>query len=247
MLAELERLIQLQQTDTSIESTRRRVLEHPYLVQGLDDRLTTANDGVATAKKNLADNQEHRRNTERDLAAVQSRLSKYKNQLMEVKSNREYQAMQKEMEVAQHDIQQLEDRELELMVAADDLVAKVKEAEKALAADKAVIADERKRLEQETQRLEAQLKEAEARRDSLRAQVPATLLATYDRLYGIRQGQPLAEARAELCTACHVRIRPQVFNELRRNDQIRQCDSCARIFYYVAPAPSADAPAEPVK
>ena len=249
MLADLEHLIQLQQTDTFIESTRRRVAEHPELTKALDSRLSAANDGLATAKKNLADNQENRRNTDRDLAAVQARLSKFKNQLMEVKTNREYQAMQKEMEVAQQDIGQLEERMIGLMVESDELTVKVKEAEKTLAADKAAIDQERRKLEQDTARLEGELKEAEARREAIRAQVSLNVMSGYDKLFAIRGGQALAEAKAELCTACHVRIRPQVFNELRRNDQIRQCDSCARIFYYVPapPAPVENATTEPVK
>ena len=51
----------------------------------------------------------------------------------------------------------------------------------------------------------------------------------------------LAEARDGLCTVCHVRLRPQVFNEVRRNDSIIQCESCTRILYFV-PASSAAAP-----
>ena len=49
----------------------------------------------------------------------------------------------------------------------------------------------------------------------------------------------MAEARDGLCTVCHVRLRPQVFNEVRRNDGIIQCDSCTRILYFVPAAPPA--------
>ena len=61
-----------------------------------------------------------------------------------------------------------------------------------------------------------------------------------------RNGVAIAEARDGVCTICHVRLRPQVFNEVRRNDQIIQCDSCNRILYFVPasqPAGSTTGPA----
>jgi hypothetical protein len=64
------------------------------------------------------------------------------------------------------------------------------------------------------------------------------MLAIYDAAYARRQGIAVAEAKDGICTICHVRLRPQVFNEVRRNDAIVQCDSCQRILYFVpAPAP----------
>ena len=53
----------------------------------------------------------------------------------------------------------------------------------------------------------------------------------------------MAEARDGLCTVCHVRLRPQVFNEARRNAGIVQCDSCTRILYFVPVASATPPPA----
>src|SRR5512144_2253707 len=113
MLPDLERLIDLQQLDDFVEQARRTIAEHPDRVKALDDRLNEARDHVAAARQRTADNQAARRALEKDLAAVQGRLSKYKDQLMEVKTNREYQAMQKEIEVAQAEVGHIEDRILE--------------------------------------------------------------------------------------------------------------------------------------
>jgi hypothetical protein len=62
----------------------------------------------------------------------------------------------------------------------------------------------------------------------------------------------MSEAREGLCTQCHVRLRPQVYNELRRNESVMQCESCSRILYFVAPvapaaAPSPEAQSAPVE
>ena len=61
------------------------------------------------------------------------------------------------------------------------------------------------------------------------------VLAIFETLARRRNGVAVAEARDGICTICHVRLRPQVFNTIRRNDGIVQCDSCQRILFYVAP------------
>jgi predicted nucleic acid-binding Zn-ribbon protein len=69
------------------------------------------------------------------------------------------------------------------------------------------------------------------------------VLATFELVSSRRNGVAVAEARDGICTICHVRLRPQVFNNVRRNDQIIQCDSCLRILYFVPGAPGAPADA----
>ena len=247
MIADLERLIRLQQIDTLAENGRRRVAEHPALVAALDARLAASDAALVEARRRLADNQAGRREIEKDLAAVQSRLSKYKDQLMEVKTNKEYTAVLKEIQVAQDDIAKLEDRMLVRMLEADDLSACVKTAEGALAADKAALAEEREAIEAETERLGGLLEQMDRERPSIASQLPAQLLATYDMLLRGRKGLAMAEARAGLCGACHVRLRPQKYNEIRSGETIIQCDSCQRILYFPpsAAAPGAEAASGP--
>lgn len=219
--------------DTFIESARRRVGDQPALAQALDSKLAAANDALTAAKQHVADNRAARATVEKDLAMVQGRLSKFRDQLMEVKTNKEYQAMQKEIEVAQHDVRKLEDKILDRMLEADEFVAAVKKAETGLAQDKAAVAAERAKLEEETERLRAELDKVAQERAEVVAQIPPALLGTYDTLMKGRRGLAVVEARDYLCTACHVRLRPQVFNEIRRGDTIHQCGSCQRILYYV--------------
>ena len=75
---------------------------------------------VAAAKEQQAANQASRRALEKDIAAIKTRLSRYKDQLMEVKTNREYTAMQHEIETAQGEVKRLEDQMLELMLESDE-------------------------------------------------------------------------------------------------------------------------------
>jgi hypothetical protein len=241
MLPDLEHLINLQQLDDFVERARRTITEHPARVKGLDDRLNAVREQLATARQRAADGQTARRGLEKDLAGVQGRLSKYKDQLMEVKTNREYQAVQKEIEGAQQEVRSIEDRILERMVEADDLVVAVKAAEAAQTAAQKEIESERRQMEDEVARLHEELQRTGNQRDAILVQVSPAALAIYQSVAPKRRGIAVAEARNGLCTICQVRLRPQVFNDILRNDSIVQCDSCQRILYCAPPAPTPDA------
>ena len=109
MNSDLQHLIRLQQLDTDIESARRRIAEIPSVQLALDARLAEQQAAVAALKQRLAESQTARRATEAEVASLQTRLSKYKGQLMEVKTNKEYQAMQKEIATAQEAVRADED------------------------------------------------------------------------------------------------------------------------------------------
>ena len=233
MHPDLQHLIHLQELDSAAERQRRRAADIPTLQAALDARLAERTAAVEGVKARIAACQAARREIEKDLAVVQGRLSKYKNQLMEVKTNKEYQAMQKEMSVAEHEIGDHETRMLERMEEADTLAAELKAAEAALKSEQAEIARERQALDAERESTAADLQRTTEERVVVAAQVSREALAIFERVAHGRKGQAMAEARDGLCTVCHVRLRPQVFNQARRNDSIIQCDSCTRILYFV--------------
>src|ERR1700704_5960487 len=146
MSPDLERLIQLQNLETTIEESRRRVTAHPQRVQDADARLSHAKGVVDEAKQRLKASQELRREQEKDAATFQTRLSKFKDQLSAVKTNREYQAMQGEIETAQKELGVVEEKILERMMEADALAAEIKKAEQGLAAMQKEVGADKKGL-----------------------------------------------------------------------------------------------------
>ncbi len=242
MHPDLQHLIHLQELDLAAERHRRRVTDIPVLQSALDARLAARTDALEAVKARIAASQTARREVEKDLAAVQARLSKFKNQLMEVKTNREYQAMQKEMSVAEQEISDLETRMLERMEEADALAIELKTAQAALSSEQAEIARERQALDRERTTVDDDLKRVSEERVRTAALVGPEVLALFDRVAHGRRGVAMAEARDGLCTVCHVRLRPQVFNQARRNTDIVQCDSCTRILYFVPVATPAVPP-----
>ena len=211
----------------------------PAAQQALEARLATRTAAVNAVKERIAAGQTARRETEKELATVQARLSKYKGQLMDVKTNKEYQAMQKEMAVAEQEVRAHEDRLLERMEEAEALATELKAAETALKAEQAVISGEQKLLDAERGEAEKELARVAAARGGVTSQLSKDVMSLFERVAHGRKGIAVAEARGGLCTVCHVRLRPQVFNDVRRNDGIYQCGNCTRILYYVpSPAPS---------
>jgi hypothetical protein len=236
MNADLERVIALQRLDSTVHSAERRLAEEPTREQAFEARLEGARQHVTTAKDRLTENQNARRAIEKEVAVQQGRLSKFRDQLMEVKTNREYQAMQHEIEIAQNEVKALEERILERMLEADDLAAIVKRVEGELSAEQQKITAERRDMAAEHAELTGLLDKNAADRKTLVAAIDKQVLAIFDLVSQRRHGVAVAEARDGICTICHVRLRPQVFNTIRRNDEIIQCDSCQRILYFVPKA-----------
>jgi predicted nucleic acid-binding Zn-ribbon protein len=241
MLPDLERVIALQRLDSANHDAQRRLAEEPERLKAFDARLEAARAAVAGAKERLTANQTTRRAIEKDLAVHQGRLSKFRDQLMSVKTNVEYQAMQKEIEFAQTEVRTYEDRILERMLEADDLTAAVKRAETESAAEQKSVEADRKTYAAELAGVRAGLERITAERAELVGALSPQVLATFELVSRRRHGVAVAEARDGVCTICHVRLRPQVFNVVRRNDEIVQCDSCQRILYF-SPVPAAAAP-----
>src|SRR5438067_8399180 len=240
MNKDLEGLIALQKLDTAVHDARHRVAEEPERAQALDARFEAAKQRVADAKARLSENQNARREVEKDVAVHQGRLSKFREQAMAVKTNQEYHAIQKEIGFAQGEIKTLEDRILERMLEADDLSAASKKLEKALAEEQKAVDAERRTMTAELAELRTSLDRIGAERAALIASMDARVVAIYELVSSRRHGVAVAEARDFICTICHVRLRPQVFNNILKNDAIIQCDSCQRILYYVpAPTPAA--------
>jgi predicted nucleic acid-binding Zn-ribbon protein len=236
MNADLERVIALQRLDSTVHSAERRLAEEPARERAFEARLEGARQHLTTAKERLAENQNARRAVEKEVAVQQGRLSKFRDQLMEVKTNREYQAMQHEIEIAQNEVKALEERILERMLEADDLAATVKRVEGELSAEQQKVDSERRDIAAEHAELTALLAKNAADRKALVAAIDRHVLSIFDLVSQRRHGVAVAEARDGICTICHVRLRPQVFNTIRRNDEIIQCDSCQRILYFVPKA-----------
>ena len=246
MNADLERLIALQKLDSTAEAARKKLAAEPEHELALEARLEAARQHVAAAKEQVAANKNARAALEKDVAVQQTRLSKFRETAMAVKTNQEFTAVQHEIAFAQTEIKKIEDAILERMLESDDLAAALKDAEAKLAAETKAIDAERKTGSAAHIEMQATLERIATERAALVGGLDKGVLATFEAVSRKRNGVAMSEARGGVCTICHVRLRPQVFNTVLRNDSILQCDHCNRILYYVpVPASAATAPSDP--
>jgi predicted nucleic acid-binding Zn-ribbon protein len=238
MSPDLDRLIKLQHLETTIAEARAAIAAHPQRLADADARLNTAQHAVDAAKEQLKANHDARRALEKDVSVYQGRLTKFKDQLMEVKTNREYQAMQHEIATAQSDLGAVEEKVLERMVEADVIAADVKTAETALAAQQKAVEAEKKEHAQDLAAEETSLAHATEARAALVKDIEPRLMALFEQVARVRKGVAISTAtRDGLCALCHVRLRPSVFQQVRHNDTIIQCESCHRVLYWIPPPP----------
>ena len=239
MLPDLASLIALQQLDTAAESARRRLAELPGAEQVILAQMAEAQAAVDQAKSRLTVNITERRELEKQVAVIDSRLAKFDDHKAAVKTNHEYTALLHEIATAKTEKDALEEKILVSMDAADGIGAEVKNAEAALAtvkkegdARRAGMAAERAALEAEVARLVSEKAKAAA-------SVSVPVLARYEQLLKQRRMVAVAAMIGETCMSCHVRMRPAVAQKVRRNDELIQCDSCQRLLYFAnTPAPA---------
>ncbi len=231
MNEDLKKLIRLQEVDREITHFRARTEAFPVKSRALDDMLANALAGVEAAKARIKESQTRRKEHEARVTDLEAKVSKYRDQMMAVKTNEEYKAMTHEIEFSQQKIRAEEDQILAIMEDAEVLEAGLRQAEAVLAEDRDKVAVDRVELEQFNQRDLGTLAAYEDERRILAESVSGDVIAQYERVRKARGGVALAAATSEQCVVCHMKMRPQRFQDVRRNDSIIPCDSCGRILY----------------
>jgi uncharacterized protein len=156
------------------------------------------------------------------------------------KNNEQFRAFQHEIDYCQKEIRRLEDRILELMAEAEPLDKNVKVAQNALEAERAQVAAESAQARERTQADQRGLAVLQKERASIASSVGSVALQHYERVRKSRRGIGVAEAVDGRCTACNMTVRLQIFQDLKKGDEILACESCQRLLYYNPPASFAD-------
>ena len=241
MNQDLEKLIALAHADEATARLNAEIAELPKRVAAIEQKLARTKAQVDAAKKAIADDLAEKRKQESAITDQQGKISKYRDQQLAVKTNDQYRALTHEIQFAEAEIRRAEDRILELMVDAEEREKSLKAAEIELKQEMAEIEKEKTEARERTAIDQAELKEWQAKRETLRAGVADSFLAHYDRVVRVRHNA-LAGVRDQICLACNVMLRPQTYNELRSGDKLITCDSCGRILYYDGPALGESAP-----
>ncbi len=231
MLSELQNLLELQKADREILRLSDEIAALPNRVAAIEAQLADTKAILEKAKAAVKADDAARRKYESTILDLQQKISKYRDQMLDVKTNEQYRALQHEIDFSNQEIRSIEDKILELMVNAETRDKQVKAAEADLKAETAEIEKEKEQARLRTAEDEKELAEWKAKREQYRAGVPSNLLQHYDRVVRLRK-TGLSEVRNQKCMACQVMLRPQTYNEVRSGEQVIICDSCQRILYF---------------
>jgi uncharacterized protein len=230
MLPDIENLLRLQEADKEIRRLLEEIAELPKRVAAIEQKLAGTKAQLEKAQAAVKSDEAARKKHETAITDLRGKISKYRDQSLEVKTNEQYKALLAEIQFAEKEISETEDKILELMVKADTRAAEVKAAQTELKAQTAEIEKEKEQARQRTAEDEKLLAEWHAKRDQLRTGVDGDLLRHYERVAKFR-GTGIAEVRDQKCMGCQVMLRPQTYNDVRSGQQIVYCDSCQRVLY----------------
>jgi predicted nucleic acid-binding Zn-ribbon protein len=241
----LQSLLDLQALDSRLNQVRTRLAAFPQKFAAVDGRVAAARAELDQSKAAQVATVRDRKKYELDVEQWKDRVRKYRDQTAQVKTNEAYKALQHEVELAESEIAKAEDRLLEQMVNAEEYDRRVKISDKRLKETEEIARGERAALDAEKASAEKDLEALEARRAAIVAGIPENLLDHYTRIAKKHGGIALAELRDERCSACGMRVRPHVFQEIQRvgDDKMFHCETCTRILYYSdAEAPASSEP-----
>jgi hypothetical protein len=237
----LQSLLDLQSLDVRLNQVRARLAGFPQKIATAEARANAARTELDQAKAAQVATIRDRKKYELDVEQWKERVRKYRDQTSQVKTNEAYKALQHEVQMAEEEIAKAEDRLLEQMVAGEEYDRRLKAAEKLLKEVDDVARVQRKMIEDDKSAAEKRLAELTAERATIVAEIPENLLDHYDRISKKHDGIALAEVRDEKCSACGMRLRPHVHQEMQRrdNEELFHCETCTRIIYLAEPATSA--------
>ena len=231
MLPEIENLLKLQDADKEIRRLQDEIAELPKRVAAIEQKLAGTKAQLEKAQAAIKTDEAARPKYDTAISDLRGKISKYRDQSLDVKTNDQYKALLHEIQFAEKEIAANEDKILELMVNADARDKEVKAAQAELKAETAEIEKEKEQARQRTAEDEKLLADWRAKRDQLRAGVREDLLRHYERVSKFR-GSGISEVRDHKCMGCQVILRPQTYNDVRSGKETVFCDSCQRILYF---------------
>jgi len=229
MQESLRALLELQKTDQDLHELEQYKVDIPGKLETMGTVQAEAESRLAEQETKVADLDRDRRQHERDLESAQEQIKKYQGQLYSVKTNKEYDALQAEIQAQKIRIAELEDAILQFISSAeaesetletmrvetDSLIERFNEERKSLESrlsavdeDVAVKMDERKRM-------------------SMR--VENRILGVYDRIRRNLRGMTVVPVKKGACSGCFHVIPLQVMLQIRQAERLISCEACGRI------------------
>lgn len=228
---DLLRLVRLQEIMNEVEGLQERIAAIPAEVARFEKELIAAQKDVEAERARVQDVNKDRRRLEMELMGVETKITRYQAQLLDVKTNKEYQAMLHEIDACKAERAALDERILLEMEESEKRHAAVRSMDEKLERRRRETADGKARLDAEIQELNRRIETLEAERRRIAGTVAPLFLEPFLKVARQRKGRALVAVRDERCGGCHVRVMPKLIQQVRRATGLIACDSCKRFLY----------------
>ncbi|MBN2409143.1 MAG: hypothetical protein JXE07_05350 [Candidatus Aminicenantes bacterium] len=243
MEIDFEKLIKLQQLDMEIRQLSLFLESIPPQIENIDRKIADSTLIAAAAREKMAGSQKKRRELEAEVKDFKAQIGKFKRQLNEVKTNKEYTALLREIEESERRVDRLEEAFISEMLLEDDIQRDIQEANRELAETQEVLSKEKEAIFRKKKEAEERMQELIRSKTALLPEIPPHQVDLYVSISRKKNGIALSPVRDDFCDLCHVRIRPQVLNELLSSRNLILCENCGRILFWREQAE--ESPAEP--
>jgi predicted nucleic acid-binding Zn-ribbon protein len=231
MTDQFDVLKRLQAIDSELFRLRREQADKPQVVDEVARRVAAQEARLHTAEGRLRQLQVAQKEQEVELATREAQVKKLQGQLFQLKTNKEYAAMQREIETLKADNSLREDAILKLFEAIDRATRERQEEQRRLTEEQQHQRREQQRIEQELAAIAERVAELERRHQEVAPHVPPEALATYEQVLTLRDGLALAPVVNEICGGCNRRLPPQVISSVYLKAALVMCEHCNRILY----------------
>ena len=226
-------LVELQKIDSEIYRLKKELESYPVFKQKIEIEFEKKKSRLKAAEEELRSAQLKQKEKEGDLQSKEEKIKKLHAQLYQLKSNREYSAMELEIKGLKADNSVLEEEILKLLDAVDFVKARVAKEKENLAGDEKQMKEDLAKLAQKSSEVSGEIILQEEKRKSYPPNIDKNLIAQYERILKGREGLALVPVRNNSCGGCHMELPPQIVNEIQIADKLIVCESCARILYWL--------------
>ena len=228
---QIDKLINLQQVDAIIYKLKSEKQQKPLWIQQLKLQMEDEKKAAEAAKNSFRQLQVSKKEKEIELETKETGIKKLNTQLYQLKTNKEYEAMQQQIGLAHADCSVLEEEILKLMDAIEQEEKNIAKKQKETEQRQQDVNAQIKQIEQQISAIEAELAKEEEKRKILAADVAPKVLSHYERILEGKDGFAMAPIVEHTCGGCHMQLPPQVINEIRLKQDIIYCHICSRILY----------------
>lgn len=222
-------LYALQQVDIQLQEINELKGDLPSVVKELDSQVAETKKKIKELNDLIKQSKVTRDDADVQIISLAEKIEKYKGQQLQVKSNKQYDALSKEIDLSQAHISKLE-KEMEaaegrIQVAKTDIETVTMKLDE-LASE---LSDKQKELREVTKEHEKEESKLRREREKIAAQIEKADLDRYERISNAKGGTAVVAVKRNACGGCYNRIPPQKILELRQNSNLFTCEHCGRI------------------